>query len=247
MSTSQIATILFLGASLLATEFSTVGAQLTDADLIDFSQFPGFADLRQCVRDCFGDCKGCSYNNPQVAQTVGCGTNKCLCSRSSTFQLAFKGLTPCVKPCGTLDDTEIAKQLFIDYCAMHDYHPSTDTPTIAPEEGASGSSAVAEATSIAPPAESSIVDIPVAPTLEATLSVPPPGASTGIADELGTTVAATGPTYPRPSTASKTEIPGYTIYSNGAGLNLPSTRYELITVWATIALGLPWILTQVWQ
>ena len=219
VSIPQIATILILGASLLATEFSTVGAQIIDPDLIDFSQLPGFSDLRQCVRDCFGGCSGCSLGNPQVAKTVGCATNKCLCSTPSTFELSLISLIPCVKPCATVDDTEIAKKLLLDYCAKYKYYYTIgpDDTLTSPVGEDPGDSTVAVPTPGAPPAGPSIAD--------------GPGTSPKVLSNTGTG-----------KSAKYTGHPG----GSDSGPNIPSARYELIIFWATIALGLPLILTRAW-
>ena len=241
ISISRITTILILGASLLATEFSAVGAQQTNQVEIDFRTVPGFSDQRQCVKDCFASCSTPDISscwNPYVATQVGCTTNKCLCSQSTIFQLAIGQAVKCVQPCNTVEDTEASKKILMDYCASLGYHPSTepetgDAPTSA---GDAGASSVADATPSAPPAGTSSADIPGTTAADATSS----------AEADSTT---DGPTHKKPSTPSKTGTGingGKTVTpASGAvpGLNLPRAQYEWIIVWATIALGLPWVFT----
>ena len=227
ISTSRITTILILG-TLLVTEFVTVWAQKLDTDSIDFTELSGFSDQRQCVRDCFGDCPSCY--SIQVAKDVGCETNKCLCSKDTTFQMALEDAVECVKPCETVEDTKAAKQILIDYCAMHKYHPSTepvDAPTSSAEESAGAS---------ADPTSSSDDELPAMVTASAS--------PTDTAAEDGTTLDK--PKKIPSKTGTRGDAKGTVTPSSGAGPNIPRAQYELTIVWATLALGLPWIFTQVW-
>ena len=64
-----------------------------------------------------------------VADELGCKTNKCLCSETTVFELGLDYASTCVAGCNTVEDTDAAKKLFTDYCALKGYN-HVGSPTI---------------------------------------------------------------------------------------------------------------------
>jgi hypothetical protein len=96
-------------------------------DAIDFSKAPGFANLRECVRNyfvcyaLFCDCSSCSK---RVAEQLGCGTNECLC-RPDTLYNAQQYARECILTMTCRDQAEVDAQAGVDmltnYCAAKGY------------------------------------------------------------------------------------------------------------------------------
>ncbi|KAF8421824.1 hypothetical protein EV426DRAFT_608096 [Tirmania nivea] len=96
--------------------------QQKPTDVIDFRQAPGWLDYRECVQTCFYYCLSGVCSN-QVADELGCKTNKCLCSEKTIFELGLASTAKCAEECNTVEDTNAAKKLFTEYCALKGYNP----------------------------------------------------------------------------------------------------------------------------
>lgn len=97
--------------------FQSATCQAIDQDAVEFSIVPGWTDLRTCVRNCFGECGPCT--GPE--DTLGCRTNRCMCSPSQLFT-GLQYVDTCVRDaCKNLDDVQLANHTFIAYCSMKGY------------------------------------------------------------------------------------------------------------------------------
>lgn len=111
-------------------------AQAIDPDNINFKSISGWKDLRGCLQYVFDACYGSWGCHENVAGSVQCLTNACLC-RPSTLGAAIQAArAQALKECQNLDDQAQAETIVVDYCASRGY-TSIVSPTVLPSTGAS--------------------------------------------------------------------------------------------------------------
>lgn len=124
---------------LLASLILTTNAQAIDANLIDVTKYPDWADLRACVQCWLSTCPG------NVFRVFGCTTNACAC-RASTLGSMIPVLEDgVISACSNLDDASTAVSVLKGYCSEKGY-TSIVEPTILETTGAFTVTAFATAT-----------------------------------------------------------------------------------------------------